>query len=1052
MSEIKQLQQQMGTYQTFHLVVEGGTNAGTHEIEMPDKFNEIDAVVNIDDKYFNVNDFILGETTKLTFLEYSNPIGYKLVKEVYEELGSDAIVGFKWTAINGVDSIDMLGEGYELNFNKYKLGYEGSMLKVEMDIKRRDSQNKLLNREDVSVNLFTETDLDDLPISPLVTTDVHYKEGARSKTNFYFYDSTQRDRVNLVSYMFRFGTVDDNDLGDIQYSGAGYWIDGGLIYRGGEPFVFTRSDLPALSIEVSNMDVYAKSLGGNPSEFNLIVRKTNGVGGSVVETIILKTSTSTTFEGVASGNMKIVNESFPIGGLGHDQALYIYMVSSTDDFVEWKANDTSWSFEVKAALNTPLRKTRMLRLVDAINRLATITTGGGISVQSSLIGVGGPYYNTGISTGIFLRGVANVFLGEEKLTTSLKSLMYESIAPLLACGFDLRDDKLLIEGLDFFFSDTKAYDFTDKEFAHDEYAIANDSELSYNQILMGSKKFSTNNKGDLLNYNTTLEAVTPLKSVKTKFDKTVDAIIDEDKIQELILDTSSATNQGDDDIIVVDLVVASNFVDRGILADCVHTTTDAGKLQLVCYSTPFDTLPLTVGQAFTITSGLNAGTFTILAIDKARLTLSKSSGIVSGEAETPISYVVNGILKNRASEGFTSIVGVRDLDTCTNLRHNPKYQLGRWAPMFMGALSKKEGTDKVRVTKYKNNGNITLEQYDLTGEIPGTTTLNSSESLNTLRLYKDPLFSGEDLTITLVEVTFEEFFLAYNSWRYGLSGRGYIKVPTPLGDVDVYPFGDEAFTFLGQYNELTIKGKVRYGLPGKSLVLNSVVDFAIDEVTYDWTPIGLEGSTALLEVSLDGSIWTTLGLTPIEDLTVGMQSEFFSEVLMGTLLYFRVTANLIDSYFLKSNVVSLDWPYNTLIARESMRSENEICGRSDLEFELIGTDSISIDFNNIGDDGCYMSVFDADTGLLLNTTYGGTFNKSVVLVGSAKFRVELYNTNTVDGQYVTCRSRDFDELEHYVTAFASIHITNTASTFSKTLYLDATSTKYQRIRPTPVEI
>ena len=852
MSETKHLFYESGTVQRFYIVY----NEEEHLIEMPDKFDDVDATIDINEDFFNIDNFIIGETTKVTFLEYSNPVAFNLIKSAYDTEGSEAKIGFRWRVINDGVTTEVLDDDFELNLNKYTLSHEMSMLKIETEIKKRELHTKLLTREDVSVNLFDEETIDGEAIGPLPTIDVYYKEGARSKGNFYFYDTAQKSFTGAWDYyMFRFATSEDNDLGSVQYKGAGFWEDSGS-RRGGEPFLFTRIFLPALTLEVSNMNVYGRRDDNSATTFKLVARKVKG--GTVVETIDLATSVATTYESFVAGQIKIVNQSFPIGSLKVDEELYLYL-EAVGANVRYLSDDTSWSVEVKANLSTPLRKTKMVRLEDALIRICKLTSSSTLSVTSSVLSSGGAYYNTGVSTGIFLRGVANIFLGEEKLTTSLKTLFYDSVAPLMALGFDLREYTLKVEGLDYFFAPIEAYDLSDKEYIQTEYSSSHDLEFTFNQLHFGSKKFSTNNKGDLLNYNTELEAVTPLKSVKTKFDKTVDAILDEDKIQELILDKSSSTNNGDDELVLVDLVSASTYVDSGILTDCVHGINEDGDLELISYDTPFDTLPIAVGQMFTITSGINSGTYEVLAIDKARITLDLSVGIVTGETDTPISYVVQDVLKNRTSEGFSYVGGVRDNTTCSNLRHNPKYQMARWFPYFSAGISKMPNSAEIKVSDYKNNGNVVLEPSDLPNELQGMTELDANETLGRLRSYKDPIFTGETEEVALHGVTFHEFMECYTFWRYGLNGRGYLKVNTPLGLRKIYPFGNGAFKFEGRYNTLIISGKVRREstVAGGEILLSAPTVVNSDTLSFAWTYSGFTPSGSVIEVRKGSEgVWT----------------------------------------------------------------------------------------------------------------------------------------------------------------------------------------------------
>ena len=142
MSEIKHLLYESGVEETFALVVEDSQYAGTYEIEMPDKFYEIDSVVDINEDYFNIDNIILGDTEKIRFLEYSNPIAYDIVKKVYGEKGGDGKIIFQWKAKKGNDEVDLLGSGYELNLNKYSHKFEQSMMVIETEIKKREVQNK----------------------------------------------------------------------------------------------------------------------------------------------------------------------------------------------------------------------------------------------------------------------------------------------------------------------------------------------------------------------------------------------------------------------------------------------------------------------------------------------------------------------------------------------------------------------------------------------------------------------------------------------------------------------------------------------------------------------------------------------------------------------------------------------------------------------------------------------------------------------------------------------------------------------------------------------
>lgn len=807
MSIIKHIQYQSGTEEVFTLNVVDGEFAGVYVVEKPDAFDEADCIVDINEEFFNVQNFIIGDSEKITFLEYSNPIGYDIVKKVYEEQGGDAVIIFNWKAVNGANQYDLLGSGYQLNLNKYNHSFDKSMMKIETEIKKREVQNKFITREDVSVNLFTEKDLDNLEVDPLITDQIYYKEGGRIKSNFYSFHDAYKYGFGMKRFQFMFIRPIEYDLGNIANEYVG-WNYNSTLYKG--PLTTSNVSLDNLALEISNMNI----LTSQPFKLNILI--TNGTSEvRRINEILTPNIVSTTLAPEISTGVsqlyefKVVNQSFDVGVLNQGESIHLLFEKDGDSNGNLKAVETTTSLELKSIFNNTLRKTKIIRLKDAIERIARIYSGVDIPVQSTIINSGGYYFDTAISTGMFMRGLPEVY-NTNKITTSFKNLFYDSVAKLFAFGFDLQDDKIIVEDIKYFFKDVETYDFTDKEFIQDEFSTDHDLEISNNQLAFGSKKFSTNKKGDLLNYNTKLDAVTPLKSVKTKFDKTIDAIIDADKIQELILDKSSSTNDGDDDLVIIDLVKLESYYDEGMISNCEHAN-DGGFLTLTSYDAPFDTLAIEVGQNITIENGLNTGTYEVLEIDGAKMKLNKTSGIEVGENDTPISFYVYNITKNRNDEGF-DVSNVKEPKSATNLRHNPKYQMARWFGFYGSGLNNKPNSDEIIVTNYKNNGDVILEPTtsDLDNELQGITTLKNNETLERLRDYKTPIFSGQIIEITLREVLFSEFYECYTKWRYDdVLNRGFISVNTNEGLVEIYPFGAKAFEFSGQFNELTIRGKIR---------------------------------------------------------------------------------------------------------------------------------------------------------------------------------------------------------------------------------------------------
>ena len=1050
MSVIKNLRYENRTKEVFRLVVEDSAYAGTYDIEMPDKFDEIDCIVNINEEFYNVDDFILGETEKIVFLEYSNKVGFDIVKKVYEEKGSDGKILFQWKAINGLDEIDLLGGGYELNLNKYSLKYEMSMEKIEVEIKKREFENKFLTREDVSVNLFSEKDLDNNTAPALVLDDIYYKEGARRLGNFYFFFPQQKlvsDKY-YSSYQFTFMRGEDYELGINKNIYSGHY--GGFFLS----FIITDINLPNVIVEVSNLDVkaFAPLAKTSPNfEFNAVILN----GATVVRKVKLEDFTT-----IASDDkykyqqLKIVNKSYPIGALRQGESLDLRFESkdtSRARFITTK--DANISYEILADLTMPLKKTKVIMLKDAIERLARLYTGEAISVESSIINIGGYYYNTAVSTGMFMRGLPEVY-NTNKLSTSFKSLFYNSAAKLLALGFDIDDSKIVVEDIRYFFKDEEVYDFSGKDFLQEDFSLDNDIENSFNQLIFGSKKFSTEKKSDLLNYNTSLEALTPLKSVKTKFDKTIDAIIDEDKISQMIADKSSATNANDDDLIMFDVVEVTNYFDEGILSNALHENI-GGYLWITSYEIPFDTIPISVGGNLTITSGFNAGTYKVLEIDRAKVKLNKTTLIVEGNFDTPISYLVGNVSKNRTDEGFSTVLGVKDRKSCTNLRHNPKYQMARWFPIFGSALNKKINSNEIIVTKYKNNGDVTIEPNspELSNELQGETTLNSNESLFKLRENDDAIFSGQTIEITISEVLFYEFFECYTNWRLN---RGYISVNSPLGVIKIYPFGKKAFKYEAGRNELTIIGKIKNdGSASKLPILENVMFVNSDTISMTWNYNGetYESGETLLQVSQDNVSWTTISTALLTETSKTVTSSYFDEVLSGTNLYFRVLVK--SNYNAKSNVIEKEWTFNQIVFKQISLNENESCGLSTMEFEIRGSGIVNVTWNFTSnptggncriidiDNNIELISFDSPSGGALDL-YTDTETSSFVITSPRKFRIELRDAKIIDNKLLYCIGTG---TRYYTYATLGIDIETSDLSYQLSKILSTYGEKYSSIEP-----
>lgn len=1052
MSDIKNVVLESGIENVFQLIVPVGPFAGTYGVEMPDGWDDIDVSADVDEEFFYIDNFILGEQSQLAAVQYYDPEAFDILQKMYKRYGGDAVVYFKWFA----GGVDILGDNFEINFNKYKESYDQSMLKIEYEIKRRESHNKLFTREDVSVNIFAEEDLDELPIDDVPLTHIVFKENARMMSNFHFYREGQIGYTLVPDdhWMFEFTRSDEYDFGVGVNNNAGMFVYGAE-NRDYGPFLTSNITINNLQVEISNLSMRAIKETGYATlypELKLFAKISNynGTWSRFVELAV--GVNDDTIPGQKSRRIDILNQTFDLGYVGPNDHVWIYFVSTDNAPLDYLALRKDTSFEFKYAAETPLRKTQTLRLIDAVNQVIKNYTNGEITAQSDVIGSGGRFYNTAVSSGIFMRGLPEVYTDGRKITTNLSSLMYKAAAPLLALGFDVKDNLMKIEEVSWFFKNEESVNLTSKPFVETDFVYDNDIDNTFNTLIFGSNKYSTSKKNDLNAYNTKVEYLTPIKSVKQKFEKATDAIIDEFKIQELINDQSTSTNNSDDDLVFIDLVNVTNVTDGGTLKNTTHYE-NGGYLWINSYDFPFDLMPITVSSNLTITAGLNVGTWQVLEIDGAKIKLNKTSGIQVGTTETQITFSVASAIKNRGIEGFTNVYGIYDTKTTANLRHNPKFQMSRWFPFFGSGLIKKTKDDKIKVTNYKNNGAVTLQvnSTELEGDMTGIVTLNDDEKLQRMRMPKNTLFSNMKVEITLMEVGLSEFLTAFNTWR---DERGYWTVNSPYGSLQVFPFGDKAFAYDKSRNELTVRGKVHTQSAGVILrnpVLESVTALTPTTVEVAWNLNGMiyDYGDIYIQISKDGVNWEAIGFEPITATTnTYFDVPMFYETLIGTPIHFRVVIDSDIASGLTSNIITKTDIGNSFVFNEISRTTNYNCVETEVIFEVGGTGSFTFDadfFSSI-ESGRAELINQTDNAVVFDFTsfmydHTETDSATIVLSNETKtFRLHTIGATVYDGNFLSCSGAH--NVTMNVESTLSLEITDGSNTV--TVAATAESTKGYR--------
>lgn len=1012
MVPIKHILNETGVSEIFKFIITEGNSSGTYIIKKPEGWNQIDSIVDINDEFFNIENFILGDTSKLKFSQFNDDIAYNLIKNVYNELGNDGQIIFKWIAEKDGIEYDLLQDNFLINLNKISETFDKVKMTVAVELIKNEANNKLFTRDDVTVDLFAIKDLDEKDITPVSTFEMGYKKGDSLLTNFYFYTAQQRfsspHAASKKFYAFtradnyQFGANTNSQCGVENFQGQPFQTDLG-------PFVSSNVTLKLVSAEFSNFNVTARTSGGNLfPNIRLFAEIQNN--GSFVRNIELKTYTEEIAPSAGNPNthysrISIDNAKFDIGNMAPYESLHFYIIDvDGNDFILTNINDSA-SIELTTNLEVPLVRTKGIKLINALNQVIKQYTSSELTASSNYVGAGGIFNNTSISTGLFLRGIPILYLNN-KMKTSFKGLFKDGVSKTLAMGYDVINNEVVFEGIEYFFKDYRVYDLSNAIYLKENFKLENDSSIIFNNLLFGSKKISTKSKDDLNNFVTSVELVTPIKSVKSKFDKQTDLILDEYKIKDIIEDKSKSTGDNDDDLVMIDIVDAVDYWDEGIFDNCVHSINN-GFLVLKCISKPFDTTLMEVGTLVGITQGLNIGIYTVISINLAEVTLNKTTGIQTGVSDTAIRMFLPQVTKNRTFEGFTDTQNIFNLNVTTNIRHNPKYQMARWFPYFGSGLTKKANSELLKVTNYKNNAQatMTINSPDMANELQGRVVVGENETLERLRNFKTTFFNGEVIEITYSRITFEEFLIIYNNWRYGeendrTKNRGYLSCNTPYGVYSVYPFGQGAFSHSKEKNTLTIKGKLN-GVAVPKPVLKSILQSDKNTVSVQWEMSDeYVNPTTLIQASLDGVQWTTLK-TSEHSFREVVTSDWFNDIMTGDTVYFKVLVTSSISSNRESNVIPVVWQFNDWVYKEISRTENINCGYSYLTFEIKGNVDLEIDWNfesyPSGGKVIGLDALDDSEIISFDSPYGSDYIESKIsnisVVGSKRISLQINNSS-----------------------------------------------------------
>ena len=806
---------QSNVIETFQFEVLSGDYTGIYNVKYLEGFKEINLISSRDDETKGFDQYIIGKETELELTRTYDSETYDLLFNIYEKYGGEAIILFRWS-IKDSDGLvtDLTNDNYKIDLNESVFSLGSGSKKVSYKINIKEDQNKFNNRIESSVDLFSNQNLDDNAITPVVTQEIYLKKNNPTLKNEWFAVDNQytfniyniltenKSLVPIVNVLTESFETPTNNYPSNYFSNSSSIFTANANYEG-------------LTLKVTDLIITIRQDPNDPVLINNFTLYFN------ISPLLTDAFFEIQSQVVDSGSflfteINISNISIEVPNMSIGDKLRIFAVSD-DSRLPNSEIFISNNFQYELEVVTPkfAETSESVRLFDAFDQTLKQYTDSSITLNSDVLSLNGRYYENFVNSFSGLRFGKNPDV-ERRFQTNFLDLFTAS-SNLMALGYDLRPNELKIEPLEFFFKDVEVIDLRDLNYVREDYVYGQSDELFYNYIKTGYNRFSTEQTEDLENFNTKARLTTPLKTISKKLDIESDLITDIYAITEGINDTSNTTNDRDDEIVLINTVDLASYNDESYYNSVIHKDSGSGQLVLEQYERAW-AQDFELTDTLTIDSGLNIGSYTIFSISSFEITISAST-FDTGVSSNIISTTRTNITKNRSSEGFTTLYSNgKPVEITANAIHDPIRQLLRHYGWFGSGFNKVETTNNIIVNDYKNNGNVTtqVDPIDFPLEYPDQLILDQNIQLQTLLDNGlKPLFSGNWIEITVTNLDFTQFINILNALRYGVIGDdsdsfGYITIPTPLGAKKVYPFLEEGLSFDRNSNKLNIKGFEKY--------------------------------------------------------------------------------------------------------------------------------------------------------------------------------------------------------------------------------------------------
>lgn len=808
---------------------------GKHEISEPVGYNSLSFDLMQKDKGFG-RDIVFnsGESQ----LEFVSRLDHQFEKLIYynQYFGYESIVELEINFPNGEIVI------HEIDFAKAQTD---DLEYFRCKVIQKSSVQVVKRREAFKVDLFSNKDADNNPITPLTPTkillkpksifqvskwsqppfdNVYMKSQGSSKTEIFHVNPcrniVQSDIKNTLTF---FNSVSNPPQVEIS---NGTYVNPYFIIQAASDMVKVKVEVKGIHLNITT-DTDNGGQGYVKVKFRIIYGKDlDHATRKDFYDIILDTDQGQSVNYIQPAPWVVEIDKLNNGD--KIWVLFIYELRQSSSLPTGRSEAfttiTGMETIVTAETTTYYSVAQGVRLLDAIKQVVKSISG--LSVSAPIFDIGSVYYNTYLLNGNLFRGIK-----DKPFSLSLEDISKS----ITECNADYEIGETVFFGNESAFYTSIECGFFDniqfQEFSKtfNERMMINRFEFNYskyqalkeNELPQTADTVHGESKVTLFNKNVENSKEAKVEWIRDSF------LIEEARAKALTIDPDTSY-QDDDTIFALDTFITTSNKEYEEITELRHQYEPTpNTLTLNTNTLNFVLMGIEIGTSFKILApDPNAGTYSVVTVSPNTITLvpiaASPTTNNNGVRFTTYSYTIlftSVPLTNYTNEGITNIDGISGQDSYSNLRFSIQRNIINYYSPYLATCNEFWKDKPLITTWYKNNRKFTCT-------FNGLTTLEGQNITPTNKI----LSSYKYENVVFANVELDEFFLLQNKIR---TDRGFIRVIDKTNNViKLYPT------------------KMSYEVMSKELIMDAEVKFEPAQMTISTSPnyILINNETSLTKV------------------------------------------------------------------------------------------------------------------------------------------------------------------------------------------------------------